>query len=95
MVSYPIPPPESMKCSGDLTKNWAIFREAFSDYATTIELNKKDDEIQVATLKSVMGKDCKQVLKQLELSVEQLKNPDTILEKLQQYFSPKRTILYV
>ena len=89
MASYPIPPPEPMKCSGDLAENWAIFQEAFSDYATATELNKKDDEIQVATLKSVMGKDCKQVLKRLELSAEQLKKPNIILEKLQQHFSPE------
>ena len=71
-----------------------IFQEAFTDYATVTKLDKKSNEIQVATLKSVMGQDCKQVLKRLELTVEELKNPETILEKLQRHFSPERNILY-
>jgi len=83
-----------MKCSGNLAENWKIFREVFTDYAVATELMKKDDGIQVATLKSVMGKDCKQVLKRLELTTKQLRKTDTILEILQGHFSPERNIFY-
>ena len=35
-----------------------------------LELTKKDAEVQAATLKMVMGKECRQILTQLELTEE-------------------------
>ena len=94
MASYLIPPPEPMKCSGNVTENWRIFHEAFMDYAIATELTAKDDTIQVATLKTMMGKECKQVLHRLDLAAGQLKKTDTILSSLQKHFSPERNVLY-
>ena len=94
MAMYQLPPPEQMKRSGDLAHNWKIFRELFTDYATATELTKKSDEIQVATLKAVMGTECKQVLKRLNLTSEALEKTSTILENLERHFAPERNILY-
>jgi len=94
MVMYQLPPPEQMKCSGDSAHNWKIFREAFTDYATATELAKKSDVIQVATLKAVMGTECKQVLKWLSLTPEELMKTSTILDHLEKHFAPERNILY-
>ena len=94
MAMYQLPPPEQMKCSGDSAHNWKIFRESFTDYATATELTKKSDEIQVATLKAVMGTECKQVLKRLSLTPEELAKPSTILNCLEKHFAPERNILY-
>ena len=58
MVSYQLPPPEAMICMGDVVMNWKIIKEAYEDYATATKFTSKDDTIQVATLKTVMGKDC-------------------------------------
>lgn len=94
MVLFKLPPPDPMKCSGNLAHNWKIFREAFTDYATATQLTDKSDKVQVATLKTVMGTECKQVLKRLELTLEELSKTATILEKLELHFSPERNILY-
>jgi len=56
------------------------FVESFTDYATAMKLTKKSDEIQVVKLKAVMGTECKQVLKQLNLPFDTLENSSTILE---------------
>lgn len=94
MAMYQLPPPEQMKCSGDSAHNWKIFRESFTDYATAAELTKKSNAIQVATLKAVMGTECKQVLKQLSLPPEELAKMSTILNHLEKHFTPERNILY-
>ena len=94
MAMYQLPPPEQMKCSGDLAHNWKIFRESFTDYATATELTKKSDEIQVATLKAVMETECKQVLRRLNLTSEALEKTSTILENLERHFAPERNILH-
>ena len=91
MVTYQFPPPEAMICTGDVATNWKVFKEVYEDYATATELMSKDDTIQAATLKTVMGKDCRQILLRLELSDRDKKKPSKILEKLQAYF---RNMLY-
>ena len=94
MASYQIPPPESMNCKGDLANNWSFFRESFLDYRKAVELDEKDEPIQVALLKSVMGKECKNILKQLQLTDDEMKSHTTILDKLQVHFAPSRNLLY-
>ena len=41
-----------------------------------------------------MGNECKEALKRLELTEEQLKSTETILAKLEEYFVSERNILY-
>ena len=88
MVLSQLPTPELMKCSGDLAQNW------ITDYATAMKLIDKSDKAQVATLKTVMGTECKQVLKRLELTSDELASTTSFLDKLEIYFAPERNTLY-
>ena len=88
MATYQIPPPAPMECNGDVATNWKIFRDAYKDYATAAQLSDKGEEVQAATLKTIMGKECKQILNHLGLTTEELKESSTILDKLQQHFAP-------
>jgi len=83
-----------MICTGKVAANWRVFKEAYNDFATATELTGKDASIQAATLKTVMGKECRQILSRLELSDAEKKKPDKILEKLEEYFAPTRNVLY-
>ena len=47
-----------MVYTGNVAANWKVFEEAYNDFATATELTAKDDEIQAATLKTIMGKEC-------------------------------------
>ena len=94
MATYQIPAPEQMNCSGDLPTNWKIFREAYEDYLVATGLDEKDKKIQVATLKSLMGAECKKILKRLQLTDDDMKEPAIILGALQDHFVPVRNILY-
>ena len=94
MATYQIPSPDQMNCNGDIATNWKTFRESYEDYIVATGLDQKDKIIQVATLKSLMGIECKKILKRLQLSEDEMKDPKTILHKLQDHFLPVRNILY-
>ena len=75
MATYQIPAPQQMSLKGDLDTNWRICKENWEDYLLATGLDKKDKKIQAATLKSVMGNECKERLSALELTEEPLKDP--------------------
>ena len=94
-TGYQIPPPKPMSFKGtDMETNWKVFEDEFKDFVTATELNKKDDNIQVATLRSLMGPECRKRLKDLNLIEEQSKKTESILAKLSEEFTPKRNVLY-
>ena len=94
MATYQIPSPDQMNCNGYIATNWKTFRESYEDYIVAAGLDQKDKIIQVATLKSLMGIECKKILKRLQLSEDEMKDPKTILDKLQGHFLPVRNFLY-
>ena len=69
LSNFPVPTPR--KCKGDKVANWEFFRQQWEDYEIATGLDQRDQKVRLATLRSVMGKDCLQVFNNLELSVEQ------------------------
>jgi hypothetical protein len=59
MATYQIPAPTPMHCGSNTEENWKLFQEAYEDYAIATELTEKDKTVQVATLKTVMGQECR------------------------------------
>jgi len=47
-------PHDAMVCVRIAAANWKVFKEAYNDFVTVMELTKKGTEIQAATLKMVM-----------------------------------------
>ena len=93
MAAYQLPPPDPMNCNGDVATNWKVFRDAYEDYAIAAELSAKDPAVQAATLKTIMGKECKQILNRLGLTAAELKKTD-IIEQIRSTFPPARNILF-
>ncbi len=89
-----IPFPHEMTLTGDLESKWRDFKEEWEDYFVATGLSNKDKTVQVATLKRAMGLQCKKRLNNLNLSDEESKEPETVLAKLTEYFTPKRNVLY-
>ena len=88
----------STQCNGVHQKyrsELKVFKEAYIDFATVTQLTEKVDEIQAATVKAVMGKECQQILSCLELSNKDKKKPNKILEKLEEYFACTRDLMPV
>ena len=95
MAAQPlIPPPSKMDMKGDLVNNWQYFKSSWSNYEIATELYKKEKNIRVATLLSVMGKECFQVYENLPLTASQRADPASILLKLGEHFEPQRNTIY-
>jgi len=93
MATYQIPTPDPMRVSGNVSHNWAVFRESYQDFANATELAAKPDGVQVSALKSIMGADCKRVLSQI-LNSEEQTSAAVVLDRLEAHFQPARNVMY-
>ena len=69
---------------------WEEWKQRFEAYRLITELQKKDEIIQVETLKYCMGAQCVKIMKTMNLSEADLKSYDAVMKKFDQYFKPRR-----
>ena len=72
---------------------WDQWRSQFITFRLVTELNKKDEEVQVASLKYCMGPEADDIFKTFGLSEENQKIFDVVLKKFDEYFKPKVNII--
>ena len=89
---FPVPSP--MNTKGDQVNNWEFFKQQWEDYEVAPGLNKQDPKIRLATLRSVMGKECLQIFLNLKLTDEEKNDVQTCINALETYFKPKRNVVY-
>lgn len=90
-----IPAPDCMQMSGDLAKNWEVFRAEFEDYVLAAGLNEKSEEVQAAALRRLMGNECRHIyMHNVVLSEAQKKDPTAVLDALEEYFKPAKNVIY-
>ena len=94
LIQPNIPVPSKMVCQGDVSSNWEYFRQQYEDYETATAINERSDNIRAATLRSVMGKDCIQILQNLSLSTAERNNVNTCLDRLEDRFKPQKNVIY-
>ena len=78
-----------MNCKGDVAGNWE-----WSDNGIATSLNRREETICLATLRSAMGQECLQILLNLSLSEDDKNKTDRCLEALEKYFKPSRNVVY-
>ncbi|KAI4897681.1 hypothetical protein NFI96_029695 [Prochilodus magdalenae] len=86
--------PEPMDMKGDVFNNWMFFRAQWDNYEIATGLDKKDNNIRLATLLSVMGKECHQLQRHLHMPDERRADPKNVLDALQKHFEPTRNVIY-
>ena len=90
-----IPAPEGMQMSGDLAKNWEVFRAEFEDFVLATGLNEKAEEVQAAALRRLMGSECRHIyMHNVILDDDQKKDPTAILDALGEHFKPEKNVIY-
>ena len=94
MAKSSIPTPDKMDMQGDFASNWEFFKDSWLNFVTATELNKKSDTVVVATLLSIMGKECYKVYKNLPMTDDERKSSKIILDKLTVEFEGKKNIIY-
>ena len=83
-----------MVVKGDLLSNWAFFKDEWEDYEVPTGLREKSKNVRVATLRSVMGRDCFRILKNLEITDEDCNHPAKCIKALKSYFKPTQNEIY-
>ncbi|XP_073251790.1 uncharacterized protein [Porites lutea] len=94
LIASNFPLPSSMKCQGDVAGNWEFFKQQWIDYEIATGLDKREESVRLATLRSAMGRECLQILLNLNLSEEDKKKINKCLEALEKYFKPTRNVVY-
>ena len=71
---------------GDVAGNQRVVKQQWIDYGIATGLHKREESLRLATLRSAMGKECLQILLNLNLSEEymNMKKIDKCLEAPQQ-----------
>lgn len=95
MYANTIPPPSELKMSGDLATNWETFKAEFQDFMLASGLHEKPAEVQAATLRRVMGSECRHIYRfNLNLNEEQQKSATAILDALEGHFKPTKNVIF-
>lgn len=94
MAASNFPVPEKMEMKGDLRSNWKFFQSQWENYEIATGLDKKDAKIRVASLLSIMGKDCYRLYSHLDITEEQKKSTVEILTALKKHFEPTTNVIY-
>ena len=90
--NFPVPSP--MDCKGDQAENWKFFRSQWENFETATELNRKSAAIRIATLRSVMEKDCLRIYHHLDISAEDKQDVKKLLDALDSHFKPTKNVIY-
>ena len=90
--NFPVPQP--MVYKGDRETNWEFFRQQCEDYEVATELSKQVTPVRLASLRSLMGKDCLQIFRNLSLYPAQQESVTSYLDALEAYFKPQRNVVY-
>lgn len=93
-ANIPLPRPMDVETREALAKNWKMFRREWEDYEVASDLEAKPDKVRVSTLRMAMGRDCVEILENLDLSEGQKKKTKSILEALGQNFEPQANVIY-
>ena len=88
------PVPSQMVCQGDKVANWEFFQQQWENYEVATGLDRRDPRIRLATLRSVMGKECLQIFMNLKLTEDERKDVNTCVQALAAHFKPKRNVVY-
>ena len=61
-AGYPLPSPTPLQIHDpQVSEKWKTFRRAWNSYALALELDKKEEKVQVAILLTVIGEEAREV----------------------------------
>ena len=83
-------PPSSLNFS---EPNWPKWKSQYETFRLLTKLAREPGELQVASLKYCMGPDAEDVIKTFNLSVEDAKDYNVVIEKFDNYFNPRKNVL--
>ena len=73
--------------------NWPKWKSQYETFRLLTDLKSKPGEIQVASLRYCMGPEAEEVVKTFNLSAEDSKKYDVVIDKFDNYFTPRKNVL--
>lgn len=92
MASFMIQPPEPFCFTSP--NEWPKWKKRFERFRTASGLCTKPEEHQIDAFLYIMGDQSEDVLSTFQLSAEDSKNFDVVLQRFDSYFIPKRNIIF-
>ena len=95
MTSAPgLPPPQALDIHApDCAEKWNRFERSWESYSLAMDLDKKEETRQVATLLTVIGEDAREVFSTFKWDkVEDSKKIESVLKKFRDYCLPCKNI---
>ena len=74
--------------------NWEFFKQRWDDYEIAIGLRNQESQVRLSTLRSIMGSECLQILKNLGLSEEESSSVAEVLSVLERYFRHQKNVVF-
>ncbi len=93
--NYTLPPPPALDIhDSQAAEKWKKFKRAWTNYALATELNKKSEEIQVATLLTVIGEEAREVFSTFTGWAAEGDDSKIgpVLLKFEQYCQPRKNV---
>lgn len=73
---------------------WPDWQQRFLRFRVLTKLDKESQEIQVSTLIYCLGNEAENIFKSFNLEAQASKNWETVINRFDEYFIPKRNIIY-
>ena len=88
-------PPEPLEIHGvNEAERWNKFKRAWNNYSIAIEVNTKSEQVQVATLLTVIGEEAHKVFATFAWESEGDEQIATVLDKFCAYCQPRGIISF-
>ena len=80
---HQIPPPQylNLKHSGEVAKNWKLWKEKYNNYFVILRLDRETAELQLAIFKHTIGDDALKVIKTFSYAVGEARWRSIVLAK--------------
>lgn len=91
-----IKPPQPLLINNeiDMAVEWADWLDEYNNYYTAAKIKQETEDVQVANLRAIIGREANKVLKNFNLSEAELKKREVIIQQFTDYFSPPRNRTY-
>ncbi|KAG1649806.1 putative phosphoenolpyruvate synthase [Nymphon striatum] len=73
---------------------WDHWKRRFLTYRKAVKLHKEENDVQVCSLLYAMGSAAQDIVASFNLSEEDQNNFEIVIQKLENYFIPKRNIIF-
>lgn len=91
-----IRPPKPLLVSSelDMAQEWTEWLEQYGNYFIASKIDQETPQVRKANFMAIVGRDTMKIVNNIEMTVTERADLDTVIEKLTAYFSPARNKTY-